>query len=67
MERLGKHVLAAMEPHAIRTVFSAWSVPRCYKQGTRLELGQLVCEEKTELELQECSVGREGLSMEAEK
>jgi hypothetical protein len=28
-------------------MFSMWSVPRCYKQGTRLELGQLVCEENT--------------------
>jgi hypothetical protein len=31
-------------------VFSTWSVLRCYEQGTRLKLGQLVCEEKTSLE-----------------
>jgi hypothetical protein len=33
-----------------RDVFSVWSVPRCYKQGTRLEASQFctgVCEERT--------------------
>jgi hypothetical protein len=33
-----------------RTVFSMWSLPRCYEQGTRLELSQFptgVCEERT--------------------
>jgi hypothetical protein len=38
-------------------MFSAWSMPRYYKQGTGLELGQLVCEEKTYL-AQEYAVGR---------
>jgi hypothetical protein len=33
-----------------RPVFSMWSLPRCYKQGARLELSQFcmgVCEERT--------------------
>jgi hypothetical protein len=33
-----------------RSVFAVWSVPRCYKQGTMLELGHFcagVCEERT--------------------
>jgi hypothetical protein len=33
-----------------RAVFSTWSVPRSYKQGTRLELSELctgACEEIT--------------------
>jgi hypothetical protein len=41
---LGKHVPAATR----RAVFSMWSVPRCYKQWTRLELSEFctgVCEE----------------------
>jgi hypothetical protein len=40
-QRLGKHIPAASDMHATGTVFSTWSVLRCYKQGTRLELSQL--------------------------
>jgi hypothetical protein len=52
MQWLGKHVPAAVYMYAtievlLETGFSAWSMLSCYKQGTRLELGQLVCEEKT--------------------
>jgi hypothetical protein len=36
-----------MGTHVMGMVFSMWPVPRCCKQGTSLELGQLVCEEKT--------------------
>jgi hypothetical protein len=39
-QRLGKHVPAGTNPEATikKAVFSMLSVPRCYKQGTRLEL-----------------------------
>jgi hypothetical protein len=38
-QRLGKHVPAAIhERNNRRAVFSVWSVPRCYKQGSELEL-----------------------------
>jgi hypothetical protein len=49
-QRLGKHVPVAMQQilnnatiglQQWKSLFSAWSVPRCYKQGTRLEIGQL--------------------------
>jgi hypothetical protein len=64
-QRLGKHIPIAR--HQIlnneklycnngRCVFSTWSVARCYKQGTRLELSQFctgVCEERTWREAEE--------------
>jgi hypothetical protein len=42
-QRLGKHVPAATDAHAtvevlFETVFFTRSVPKCYKQGTTLEL-----------------------------
>jgi hypothetical protein len=50
-QRLGKHVPAATHERNNRiAVFSVWSMPRCYKQWTRLELSQFcaeVCEERT--------------------
>jgi hypothetical protein len=49
-QRLGRHVPVArqkirnnatVERNNGRAVFSMWSVPRCYKQGTRLELSHI--------------------------
>jgi hypothetical protein len=37
-QRLGKHVPAAIETSAsIEELFSMWSGPKCYKEGTRLD------------------------------
>jgi hypothetical protein len=41
---LGKHVLTATDTNARIEDFSMWSVPRYYKQGTRLELVSSVWE-----------------------
>jgi hypothetical protein len=51
-QRLSKHVPAATDTNANnrRAVFSMWSVPRCYKHGSRLVYSQFctgVCEERT--------------------
>jgi hypothetical protein len=50
---LGKHVPTARHKHnngtTIEELFSVWSMPRCYKQETRLELGHFctgVCEDR---------------------
>jgi hypothetical protein len=41
-QRLGRHVPAATDTKATtKEMFSIWSVPRCFKQGTRFELSQL--------------------------
>jgi hypothetical protein len=40
-QRYGKHVPAATDMRNNRTSFSVWSVLRCYKQGTRLELSSV--------------------------
>jgi hypothetical protein len=43
-QRLDKHVPATTDTKAkIGAVFSMWSVPRCYKQGTSLELSSILC------------------------
>jgi hypothetical protein len=35
-QRRAEHISAAMNPDTtIEELFSMWSVPRCYKQGTR--------------------------------
>jgi hypothetical protein len=50
-QRLDKHVSTATYTYAkIEELFSVWSLPRFYEQGTRLELSQFctgVCEERT--------------------
>jgi hypothetical protein len=45
-----KRISAATNSDTIEELFSLWSVPRCYKQGTRSEVSQFcmgVCEERT--------------------
>jgi hypothetical protein len=36
-QRLDEHVPAATDMHETGTVFSAWSLIKCYKKGKRLE------------------------------
>jgi hypothetical protein len=45
-KRLGKQVPAGtdMNPTVGKAVFPMWNVPRCYKQGIRLELSLLSVE-----------------------
>jgi hypothetical protein len=51
-QRLGKHVPTATDTKATREkLFSMWSVSRCYKQGTRLELSSVRESVKRRLEL----------------
>jgi hypothetical protein len=49
--RDGQHVLAAVHEYSNRrAMFSVWSLPKCYKQGTRLELSFVREDVKRELE-----------------
>jgi hypothetical protein len=58
---LGVHVPATTDTNAtVEELFSIWSVPRCYKQGTRLELTQFRVSSK-----RECV--KKGLESEAEE
>jgi hypothetical protein len=40
-QRPRKHVPVATDTNATEEVFSMWFVPRCYKQGTRLEFSSV--------------------------